>query len=92
MIRPRIGQIDVPAGTPDDYVPVVDGGSLVYAPVPSTGVESVTGGSNVTVDNTDPQNPVVSVKIFAPLTTEVGGAPDFVWDDDNQQVMTECFS
>lgn len=90
MIRPRIGQIDVPAGTPDDYVPQVAAGILVLGPVPSTGVESVVEGSNVSVDNTDPANPVVSALVLEPLTTEVGGVPDLVWDDDNQLVMTEA--
>lgn len=91
MIRPRVGQIDVPAGTPDDYVPQVSGGALVLGPVPSTGVESVTAGSNVTVNNTDPANPVVSASVLEPLTTEIGGVPAGVWDDDNKLVMTEVF-
>ena len=88
MIRPRIGQIDVPAGTPDGYVPQVDGGRLVLDVVPASGVQTIVEGANVTVDDTDSENPVVAALVLEPLTTDINGVPDLVWDDDNQLIMT----
>ena len=31
-----------------------------YAPLPNGGVQSIVGGDNVTVDNTDPENPIIN--------------------------------
>lgn len=57
-------------------------------------VESIVEGDNVTVNNTDPRNPIISATATAtthlvPLTTVVGGVPQLVWDADNQLVFTE---
>lgn len=47
-------------------------------------------GDNITIDNTDPAHPVISARVVEPLTTEINGVPDLVWDDDNRLVMTEA--
>lgn len=79
-----------------------DGNVLVYRKAtdeygpevpPASGVATVVAGAGVTVDSTDPAHPIVSSTAPAQLvglTTEIGGVPGFVWDDDNQQVMTEA--
>ena len=42
-----------------------------------------------TIVSLDPVTPTAS-SALVPLTTEINGVPDLVWDDDNQLVMTEA--
>lgn len=75
-----------------------DGDALLFNPVTDeyepgpvlvSGVESVVGGTNVDVDNTDPAHPIISTVPLVPLTTSINGVPDLVWDTDDQLVLTE---
>jgi hypothetical protein len=90
MQRPGLHALDR-SGAADGQVPIYDQNSDQY--VPGTAVRSVVEGANTSVDSTDPQHPVITftpppVEILVPLTTEIGGVPEEVWDDDNQLVMT----
>lgn len=57
IVRPGLEQIDG-SGAAVGQVPVWDGG--VWVPGAGTGVQSITAGVNVTIDNTDPAHPIVS--------------------------------
>lgn len=73
---------------PDDYATA----AAAVVTVDDSGFTHVTG-TNVqdALASVDSQLGVGGTPTVAlvPLTTEVGGVPDFVWDDDNQLVMTE---
>ena len=81
-----------PSTTDGDSLQTI-GGVAAWGPAAASGVESVSAGTGITVDNTDPANPIVAaipVIQLVPLTTVIGGVPDLVWDADNQLVFTEA--
>lgn len=88
--RPGLEEIDG-SGASDGQVPMWDADAGVWAPA-NTGISTVVAGPGIAIDTTDPANPIVSSTStpIEPLTTEIGGVPDLVWDDDNQLVMTEA--
>lgn len=83
----RIGphQIETATATADGQVLTFVASVREYQP---RALPVIRAGPNVTVDNTDPLNPIVGAIVLEPLTTETGGVPDLVWDTDNQLVMT----
>ena len=94
MPKPKIHQLHQSDAT-DGQAPVWDQTAFSGAGEwsPGTVVRSIVPGSNITVNNADPAHPVVSATEgggLVPLTTEIGGEPSLVWDDDNQLVMTEA--
>lgn len=81
--------------TPSDTRAALD---AIYAVIGSGGtVDSIVAGANITVDATDPANPIVSStgggggsgNQYVPLTTTVGGVPELVWDSNDALVLTE---
>ena len=89
--RPGLEQFDR-SGATDGQVPLWNDTDDVWEPgdLPASGVQSIIPGAYVEVDDADPANPVVSAIVLEPLTTEIGGVPDLVWDDNNKLVMTEA--
>lgn len=71
-------EIDVDSSDPANLVLSLAAAVLASLALADSAVQSVVAGTNVTVDNTDPQNPVVSAS--------GGGATDF-WDN----VVTQPF-
>lgn len=91
-MRPGPHQIDT-TGASDGDALLYDSATDEYRPTPvavGTVVRSIVAGENIDVDDTDPDNPIVSAVLLMPLTTEIGGVPDLVWDSDNQLVLTEA--
>ena len=89
IVRPGFEQMDPGAISDGNYtLNVVSGTIMALVPVNPLGVLTIAAGTNASVDNTDPHNPIVSAIVLEPLTTETGGVPDLVWDTDNQLVMT----
>ncbi len=62
------------ANLQNGYVPVYNSVTkkMEFTPQASGGVESVTGTGNITVDNTDPANPVVDGSALVPYTGATG--------------------
>lgn len=79
--RPRIGQISAP-GASDGDVPIWDAalGKFVTGPAAGGGVQSVVAGSGISVDNTDPDNPIVSASgIGAAVGARIDDPADTLW-------------
>lgn len=75
--RPGLEQLE-PGGVPDGiYVVRVE--SNIITALDPTGVTAGTGP--ITVDNTDPANPIISSAVL--LTTVIDGTPALVWDQFN---------
>jgi hypothetical protein len=78
-------------GLPDGQyrLEVVSGKGYAWVPAVD-GVQSVGQGTRINVDNTDPDNPVVSLasELYV-LTSTLGTDPVQVWDNDDQLVYTE---
>jgi hypothetical protein len=69
-------------------VEVVGGVATGLAEAPAAGVQSVTEGTGVNVDNTDPLNPVVALESrWYVLTSVVAGEPVLVWDGDSLELV-----
>ena len=66
-----------PGGTADQVLAKIDGTdyNTAWVDPPESGVQTVTGGTGITVDNTDPANPNVNADAFAGAGT-VGTVPD----------------
>jgi hypothetical protein len=70
-------------------IDVVDGKVTGWVPVPDAGVTSVVAGTYIQVDDTDPQNPIVTAMV--PMTTlNSSGLPEIVFDSDGHIVYTEA--
>jgi hypothetical protein len=50
---------------------------------------ALVAGANVRITVNDAGD-TITVSALCPLTTQIGGVPDFVWDADNKLVMTEA--
>lgn len=90
IVRPGLEQVDPGPVADGTYAVTVVSGTITNLTLLGTTVAAIVPGANVTVDNTDPTHPIVTAAILEPLTTEIGGVPDFVWDGDNKLVMTEA--
>jgi hypothetical protein len=77
-----------PSDTEGDRLTTV-GGVVAWAPDAPSGVQSLVEGDNVTIDDTDPEHPVISVALLVPWTTTVNGVPDLVWDSNDELVLIE---
>lgn len=90
-MRPGPHQIGT-TGAADGDVLAYDAATDEYGPQApgASGVESVSEGPRINVDNTDPANPVVALatELYV-LTSVLGTDPVPVWDGDNQLVYTE---
>jgi hypothetical protein len=60
IVRPGLEQIDPGAVADGTYAVVVASGTITSLSAIGINVAAIVAGSNVTVDNTDPANPVVS--------------------------------
>lgn len=85
-LTPRgLDATDLPDG--EYRLQVAGGKAVAWVVAEVDGVQTVEAGPGIAVDSTDPENPIVSA-LFA-LTTTVGGAPEFVWDDNDELVLME---
>lgn len=79
------------AGLPDgQYVlDVLSGKAVAWVPSTGTGIQSIQEGTRIAVDDTDPDNPIVSLasELYV-LTTVIDGNPTLVWDE-TELVYTE---
>ena len=78
-------------GLPDGQygVTVVGGKVTAFSIVNPPGIQSIIPGTRIAVDDTDPDNPVVSLasELYV-LTTVIDGEPTEVWDE-TELVYTE---
>lgn len=76
-----------PSSTNGDVL-TTTGGVAAWGVPPASGVQTVTAGTYIKVDATDPAHIIVTAMV--PLTTTVGGVPQLVFDDDGHLIYTEA--
>lgn len=88
MVDHRLDPRGVKPSDTEGDVMTTTGGVAGWGAPPASGVESVTAGTYIEVDATDPAHIIVTAMV--PMTTTVGGVPQLVFDDDGHLIYTEA--